>query len=163
MPRRRLVLLLVAAAGVLAVGLAFRVGTWLAPQPAGPVPVGRATVSSIGVAATQGDACGTSTTLGGDPAVLFIGVHLADARPGLLVTVAVTGPDGTARTAVAAPHPARSGCVVVSAPAGLDPVPGSDGPATLWGDGDYAVSVRLGAPPQPSGPVTAFNIQSGSY
>jgi len=140
----------------LAAGAAFQIGALVAPRAGtGPVAVRHARVLSVGVGTDRASACGGDTTIGGDPTTLLFGLHVMAVRPGLHVTLAITGAAGTDYLSVMAPQN-ESGCVLIPAPASVDH-------AEEWNDGDYAVSVLLGLPGQGSGPVTAFEIQSGDF
>jgi len=141
----------VAGLTVVAVPLAL-LGARLAPSST-PSATG-ARVQAVDVAADRAGACTIGNLLEDSPKALFVGIHAAGLRRGARVTLSITGPNGTDTATAAAPGPDRSGCTVVSVPAAIDH-------ATVWPSGDYAISVALGTPPTPSGPVTAFSIAAG--
>ena len=145
-------LVAVTALAALAWLLAYLGGSRLAPtyraRPAA------AMVASIDVAADPGSACSPGNLVGDSPTTLFFGIYSSGLRPGLHLSLAITGPSRTDDVNAVVPASGPSGCAVVAVPASADQ-------AQVWAGGDYSVSVALGSPLVPSGPVTAFEISSG--
>ena len=142
----------VAACTVAAVPLAFLFGGRLAASPA--PTAANATIQSIDVAGDRAGACTPGNLLEDSPAVLYVGLRATHLSHGAAVTFSITGPDGSDTATVAAPRATRSGCAIVAMPASISH-------AKVWASGDYAISVAVGRPPRPSGPVTAFSIAAG--